>query len=215
MRKLLVTVVVLVGVVAAPYRVAAEEAGLAGDPGKEAEFVALINELRADHGLAPLEVHGELTAKARDWSRTMAAEGDIWHSDLPDGVTADWQRLGENVGMGGSVPALHQAFVDSPSHFENLVDPGFRHVGLGVTVDAEGTIFVSEVFMELASRPAPPASSPTTGPAPEPAAAPAPAAAPVATPSAPPAPPAPVETADTEVASRIDSVLERLRALDS
>jgi hypothetical protein len=182
-----------------------------------AGFVTRINALRSSQGLATLTVNANLTAKAQAWAQTMADKGDIWHSNLPDGVTENWKRLGENVGMGGSVDALHDAFVKSPHHYENLIDPGFRYVGVGV-VNANGTMFVSEVFMELASQPAPTASAPAAGtpssrqpavrpaprPASHPAAAPVPAA-PAAAPAAPPPPPEP--------SLRLESVLERLRSL--
>src|SRR5947207_10159571 len=87
----------------------------------EATFVAKINELRTSQGLAPLQVNANLVAKARAWSAGMAAAGRIWHSTLSDGITEDWKRLGENVGMGGSVDGLHRAFVNSPHHYEHLV----------------------------------------------------------------------------------------------
>lgn len=164
MRRLVAgTAMVMTAVLAVPQGATAQEGGLVNDPAKENEFVTRINALRADHGLGTLQIHGQLTAKARDWAETMAEAGQIWHSNLPDGVTVQWKRLGENVGMGGTVDALHQAFIDSPSHYENLVDPGFRYVGIGVFLDADGTVFVSEVFMELASQPAPATPAPSTG----------------------------------------------------
>lgn len=138
----------------------------AGPAEMEREFVALLNDLRASKGLPALAPHDELVAKARRWSATMAAADDIWHSDLPEGITAPWRRLGENVGMGGSVRALHDAFVASPHHYENLVDAGFNHIGIGVVVDGDGTIFVSQEFMQLEPNPTPPAPStnaPETG----------------------------------------------------
>jgi hypothetical protein len=79
----------------------------------------------------------------------MADKNMIWHSDLDSGITADWQRLGENVGMGGTVDALHVAFVASPKHYDNLVDPAFRLVGIGVVRSATGVMFVAEEFMQL------------------------------------------------------------------
>ncbi len=224
MRRLpTTTAIILVGALAGllllPVQAHASEDELTGDPEKEAEFVERINALRADHGLAGLKTHPELVDKARDWSRTMAEAGDIWHSELSDGVTVDWRRLGENVGRGGSVEALHQAFVDSPGHFENLVDAGFQHVGLGVTVNGDGTIYVSEVFMERAPQPSSGASSPAAG-----------------TPDPPesdddpgpsngsddshgdhthPAPAPPRDEPDaSEPSPRLTSVLDRLRALD-
>lgn len=154
MRKIFVAMLVVFATVslagAAPAN--AQESGTVE---MEREFVALLNDLRASKGLPVLALHDELVGKARRWSGTMAAEGDIWHSDLREGITAPWRRLGENVGMGSSVRSLHDALVASPSHYENLVDPGFNYVGLGVVVDAEGTIFVSQEFMELAPAPAP------------------------------------------------------------
>ena len=114
----------------------------------EAAFVAKINDLRTSKGLPALQVNDNLVAKARSWAAGMAAAGRIWHSTLSDGITADWQKLGENVGMGGSVDGLHAAFVASPHHYENLVDPDFGYVGIGIATSGS-TIYVSEMFMEL------------------------------------------------------------------
>jgi hypothetical protein len=104
-------------------------------------------------------VNGALTAKAQQWAEHMAAVGGISHSNLPDGAPGEWTRLGENVGRGPSVDAIHNALVASPEHYKNLTDPGFRYVGVGV-VNANGTFYVSEVFMESASQPAPSTSAP-------------------------------------------------------
>ncbi len=205
----------------------------------EAAFVTKINELRASKGLGPLQVNANLTDKARAWSAGMAAAGKIWHSTLSDGVTEDWKKLGENVGMGGSVDGLHRAFVNSPGHYANLVDPAFTHVGIGIVMNGS-TIYVTEVFMQQmpAKLPAVTVTTPTTAPrpatttttrppAPKPAAA-KPAAAPSTTTSttttpppvaAPPVEPAPVEAAPVEPprdpSPLLVSVLERLRTFDS
>jgi len=119
----------------------------AGVKSDEADFVNRINALRATQGVAQLRTNANLTNKARRWAGRMAAQDRIWHSKPSDGVTANWQKLGENVGMGGSVSVLHEAFVKSPRHYDNLVDPVFRYIGVGV-VTVNGTTFVSEVFMQ-------------------------------------------------------------------
>jgi hypothetical protein len=124
-------------------------AAFADGPSDEASFVARINSLRAGKGLPGLKVDAGLTSKARGWAQTMADRNLIWHSVLSDGNTADWQRLGENVGQGGSVAGLDLAFVNSPLHYKNLVDPTFGSIGLGVVRSADGVIFVAEEFMEL------------------------------------------------------------------
>jgi len=141
MRKLLVLLLLffLLGFEGLPA-----SAGVKSD---EADFVNRINALRASQGIPRLRVKANLTNKARRWAGTMAAQDRIWHSTLSDGVTVKWQKLGENVGMGPSVAALHDAFVDSPLHYDNLVDPVFRYVGLGV-LTVNGKTFVSEVFMQ-------------------------------------------------------------------
>jgi hypothetical protein len=233
MRKVVLGLILALGVLSFP---AGANADTVSD---EATFVAKINDLRASKGLAPLQVNANLVAKARAWSAGMAAAGKIWHSTLSDGVTEDWRKLGENVGMGGSVDGLHTAFVNSPHHYDNLVDPAFSHIGIGIVMNGN-TIFVSEVFMQLMPVKLPvvnlPLTSPTTAPratttttakpAPKPVTAPAKPAAPSTTTStttttttAPPPPPAP------EVQTPVDpprapspllvSVLERLRTFDS
>jgi len=114
----------------------------------EAAFVNDINRLRAGRGLAALRVRPNLTGKARQWATTMAAAGTIWHSRISNGITLQWQKLGENVGMGASERHLHAAFVASGHHLENLLDPTFRYIGVGVVFDSTGKMFVSEVFMQ-------------------------------------------------------------------
>jgi len=148
----------------------------ADDASDETSFVTQINAVRATQGLPGLTVDAGLTAKARAWAQTMADANRIWHSVLTDGVTADWRKLGENVGMGGSVDGLHVAFVKSIHHYENLVDPAFDSIGLGVVRSAEGTIFVAEEFMRTAV--APPARTPAPMPVPTPAPKPGPRPAP-------------------------------------
>jgi hypothetical protein len=239
MRKLIFGLILALGVTVVP---AAARADTVSD---EADFVARINALRTSQGLPGFEVHPTLVAKARAWAQTMSEAGRIWHSTLSDGITVDWQKLGENVGMGGSVDGLHQAFVASPHHYANLVDDDFRYVGIGIAMSGN-TMYVSEVFMKVmdpkrapvvtpapttpAAPPAPATPHPTSPPKPIPA--PRPAATPAANlqtmpkrtsapvpPSAPvtaPAAEAPAPPSPTRAPSALlVSVLERLRTFDS
>ncbi len=204
MRRLLVAVLLIAGlVVASPA-----ERSDAADVGAESQFVSLTNGVRASQGLPPLEMHGNLTAKARGWAQTMANSGGIFHSNLPDGITVNWYRLGENVGKGPSVDSIHTALVNSPGHYANLVDPGFRYIGVGV-VNANGIIYVSEVFMEPTSQPAPAAPTSATG---TPNSQQVPVTAPVAAP-VPPPPPPPPEPEPMPTSIRLVSAFERLDRL--
>lgn len=137
----------------------------ADGPSDEANFVAQINALRATRGVPALQVDAGLTAKARSWAGTMAGRGTISHSSLTDGITATWRKLGENVGMGGAVDGLEAAFVNSPRHYDNLVDPAFGSIGIGVVRNAAGLLFVAEEFMQVQTPAASPAVSPAVSPA--------------------------------------------------
>jgi Cysteine-rich secretory protein family len=175
----------------------------------ETSFVGHINALRASKGLGSLQVSGELTAVARGWSAHMAAAGSISHNPgLANSVSAHWVKLGENVGVGYDVDSLWQAFVHSPAHYANLIDPDFGFVGVGDVWAADGRLFTTHDFMALAGSPPPPTTPPPTAspsggttnhPAAtrqpsQPSAAPAPAPAPPPPPPPPPAAPKRVST---------------------
>ena len=126
----------------------AAEPATADTVGDEGAFVQKLNGLRASRGLRPLAVDGTLTNVARNWSATMAGAGTIWHNpNLSRQAPSNWTRLGENVGMGGSVDSLHNAFVSSPSHYQNMVNGHYTSVGVGVRRSANGTMFVTVDFM--------------------------------------------------------------------
>lgn len=145
MKRLLKTVAVLgIGLTAL---MSVAESASADVPGDEAAFVQKLNELRASQGLGTLVVRDDLVALARLWSAQMAAAGTISHNPaLTAQAPSDWTRLGENVGMGGGVQSLHDAFVASPAHYANMVNPYFTKLGVGV-VWSGSTMYVAVEFM--------------------------------------------------------------------
>lgn len=186
-----VALLAFVGLVANPAQASP------ADPGAdEAQFVALLNQTRARGGLPPLVVDAQLTALARGWAQHQADAGHISHANpISSGVTADWLKLGENVGTGGNVQVIMDAFIASPGHYANIMDPEFTKVGVGV-VWVGNALYTTHRFMKLA--PAAPAPDPTpeeaapAEPEPEPVAA-ARKAEPAPT-TPPPAPRPPVTT---------------------
>ena len=119
----------------------------AADPGAEVDFANRVNALRAYVHVAPLGLHSVLTAKAEAWAAQMAATGCLCHSNLPDGVTVGWRKLGENIGLGSSVASLDSALKGSAPHYANMVDGAFRWIGVGVAYGGGG-MYVAEVFMD-------------------------------------------------------------------
>lgn len=111
------------------------------------QFLTLINNLRQSMNLGPLQADPILTARADGWAAAMADAGKISHSpSLAGGLEADWTKVGENVGVGGTVEAIHAAFVASPTHYANLVDPTFNYIGVGV-VQRGAVIYVAHEFL--------------------------------------------------------------------
>ncbi|HEX2701548.1 MAG TPA: CAP domain-containing protein [Acidimicrobiales bacterium] len=156
-RRLLPATLVALTLVAT---VAIEPASATDTGVEELVFVAKLNELRVSRGLAPLATKGALFDMARAWAGNMEAAGGISHNpSLAAQGPAGWRRLGENVGMGYDVQGLHDAFVASPLHFQNMVDPAFDSVGVGVVHAADGKIFVTVNFM-TSPAPAPAAAKP-------------------------------------------------------
>jgi len=183
---------------------------LAADPGTEAAFVSRVNGLRASKGLNPLQVSGELVAVARGWTDRMVSAGQISHNpNLSTAVASGWTKLGENVGVGYDVGSLMDAFIGSPAHYANLVDPAWTHIGIGVTIAGDGRMYTTHNFMALGGGAPPPAD-----PAPTAAAPPAPTTTvpPTTTTTAPPPPPPP-EPHPTS--ARVTAVLDPLRSLEA
>jgi len=144
----------IAGVVIAALAAAllATTAGSAGaSAGQEADFVRRINHERTSRGKSALTVRSDLVSVARRHSARMAAKGEIWHNpNLGNEVGGNWTILGENVGMGPSVDSLHQAFMNSEGHRENILYPTFNEIGVGIVVDND-TIYVTEVFAHRTS----------------------------------------------------------------
>lgn len=185
-----VTLALGLTVAVAPSALAADEPGLA------AQFVTDINAARASAGLPGYSVASDLTAIAEQHSAAMAASQTLYHN--PDLTTEvqNWQSIGENVGFGPSVSDINTAFLNSPEHRANILDPHFTQVGVGVYVDSRGQLWVTEDFRQPLSVAAPPPpvsqpAAPAAPPATTPPSTPPPATETVAHPAARPAPPRP------------------------
>jgi hypothetical protein len=179
----------------------------AGDAGR---LLTLTNQVRAAQGLPALTIDSQLTAVAQAWATELAGRGVISHNPSVRSQVTGWKVLGENVGVGGTVDAVHAGFVASPTHYANLVDSAYTRVGFGI-VRPDARIFVVEVFMLPSSAPAASLAAPTTTPAPpttvkaSPAPVPAPIPAPIAAQA--PAEPAP------ELSPWMIYSIERLRSM--
>lgn len=109
-------------------------------------ILSQVNASRAAAGLRPLALSGDLSAVAYAWSRHLASSGVLAHNPNLTGQVGDWQVLGENVGYGPTVSDVETAFMNSPHHRANILEPRYTQIGLGVVADSSGTVWVTQVF---------------------------------------------------------------------
>ena len=186
--------------------------------GDAARFLADTNRERAASGAAPLAANQALAGVAQRWSDQMQASAHLAHnpnlvSDIDRFVTTDWRTYGENVGTGPDVESIQAAFVKSPEHHQNMVNPAFTEVGIAVSYASNGALWVTLDFLQpspprqVVAAAAAPQAPPTARPLPAPATAAAPAA-PAATGTAPAAPPpAPAQAAPRAATSVLAEVI--------
>ncbi|NTX02319.1 CAP domain-containing protein [Myxococcus sp. CA040A] len=116
-----------------------------------------INALRRAHGLVELMPDPVLERVAQGYSTRMTTEGFFAHI-APDGSTltrrlppgSRYGRAGENLGQAAGPLAAHFGIEHSPGHRRNLLDPGFRFMGVGVVLrtvaGGRSEATVTEVF---------------------------------------------------------------------
>ena len=104
-------------------------------------LITLTNQERSDLGLAPLKENMKLNEVALGKAKDMLANNYFAHSS-PTGVTPwywfrnagyHYQAAGENLAVGFiDSEEVVDAWIDSPSHRANLLNPGFQEIGIAV-----------------------------------------------------------------------------------
>jgi uncharacterized protein YkwD len=111
----------------------------------EAAFSSMVNDIRDQHGVRSLKLTERLSSLARRHSRQMAARNQLYHSNLRRTFRGfNYRMVGENVGYGGSLDQLLNAFLDSPPHRQNLVGR-WRRTGVGVYWDGD-RVWITQLF---------------------------------------------------------------------
>ena len=117
----------------------------------------LLNTFRADQGLPLIKRDAELDAVAEAWSLHLAETGDLAHNPAyAQLIPTGWSTSGENVGwldpaerpLSELPQALHEAWLDSPTHRANMTNAAYTAVGLGIAYDPEHGYYVTEDFAE-------------------------------------------------------------------
>lgn len=185
---------------------------------EEQAFLQMINDYRAQNGVGPLALNGQLT-DAADWmSHDMAGKG-YWpdsaycaqfgissHCDSLGRTYVErilsfgddlFSALGENI-AGGAFPTAQSAFTawkGSPGHNANMLSSRYNVIGIGRAYGSGGWFWTTDFGWLAASvnptptpTASPPVATPTPTPSPTPTVSPSPTATPSPTPTASPAP---------------------------
>jgi uncharacterized protein YkwD len=122
----------------------------------EKDLLLVLNRERTARNLPPLKPFPSLVALAQRQSSEMARLDILMHTSATGKSYTDrlvdagvlFAANGENVARSGtSVPeAIHQSFMASPGHRENVLNPDFDQVGIGVVRGKGGSYFVTEDF---------------------------------------------------------------------
>ena len=112
-----------------------------GDPELAQRLLALINEERVKAGVPPLSSDWALAAAAQVEAQALSEAGNLSHL-APDGASlvarveragyGSWSVLAENVAAGPASPEeVLAAWLASPTHWENLLNPEYAQAGVG------------------------------------------------------------------------------------
>lgn len=115
---------------------------------QEAQMLQLINRERTSRGLAPLVMDARLVRSARLKSQDMADNSYFAHQSPrygpPSAMISDqgisYHIAGENLAAAGSVADAHSGLMGSPGHRQNLLQPQYTMIGIGIVKSGSGLL---------------------------------------------------------------------------
>jgi hypothetical protein len=123
----------------------------------EKELFNLINRERAKQGTSLLQLSMTLKNLARVHSRDMAAGSNLTHVSSDGKNYAErlqeaglfFKGTGENVAFSQSFlpEVIHNSFMQSKEHRENILDPRFDSVGIGVYLKEDMGYYITQDFL--------------------------------------------------------------------
>ena len=125
-------------------------------PDLEAAMLRLINQARANEGLAPLAPDAELTEVARQHSADMLSRGYFAHTapdgrspfDRIDAAGMRYRTAGENLALAPTLEIAHRGLMNSPGHRANILRPEFGRVGIGILDAGVRGLMVTQNFRD-------------------------------------------------------------------
>lgn len=117
----------------------------------------LTNQQRVSLGLTALNVNAKLVKAGHIQANNMARLETMEHTlpttetptftDRASKVGYTYAQLGENIAMGyPDAAAVVTGWMDSPHHRENILDPHFTEMGIGIAFTSAGVPYYSQEF---------------------------------------------------------------------
>lgn len=103
-------------------------------------MVDYVNKARQDAGLQPLQIDSDLSCVAGLKSQDMYDNNYFSHDSPTYGSPFDmmsqfgikYSGAAENIAKNSSVAAAHNAFMRSQGHKDNILNPIYTHIGIGI-----------------------------------------------------------------------------------
>lgn len=125
-------------------------AGISAD---EQQIINLVNAERTKAGLKALQADSQLSQMARAKSQDMVSNNYFDHQSPTYGSPFDmmkrfgitYRTAGENIAGNPSVQGAFQAWMKSPGHRENIMNPNYTKTGVGIVKGGQyGMMFTQE-----------------------------------------------------------------------
>lgn len=123
-------------------------------PRLEARMLELLNAERLRAGGRPLVADAETLDLTRAHSRDMFARGYFAH-ETPEGVTpagrlraagVHFRATGENLALAPNLERAHEGLMKSPGHRDNILNPAFGRVAIGIVDGGSHGLMVTQTF---------------------------------------------------------------------
>ncbi len=137
-----------------PTQPAPQPSGLTAE---EQQMVNLVNAERAKAGLKPLAVDMRLVKLARMKSQDMINKNYFAHQSPTYGSPFDmmkkegitYRTAGENLAGTNSVTRAHDLLMQSSGHRQNILNPAFTHIGIGIVKGGPYGMMFTQMFIGI------------------------------------------------------------------
>jgi uncharacterized YkwD family protein len=118
-------------------------------------MLILINAERAKYGIQPLKMNSTLCRLAVIKSQDMVEKNYFSHQSPTYGSSfsllksyyINYNCAGENLSIDKYVDYAHTALINSKTHRDNILNPNFREIGIGIYAKGIGSYAYTQLYI--------------------------------------------------------------------